>query len=241
MMMDEPLPPMLSAKGAARRAQIAAAASRYIIEHGYDNLSVNELANEVGISIGGMYRYIKTKSDLLVMVCQDIYDDMRDQLGGIAADSGPVEFKFPAAIDLYLREVDKKRAQVAMMYREYRSLPMDAQLLYKQSETAIADVFVDLIGAGIRRGSFAPVNARVLAFDIVFLGHMPAFKWWALRDSVLSDEVRREQVALVMSRVQNKQRFAFSHDSQLEADLQDDRDEFMNIKKSEREQKGTDT
>lgn len=209
-MIDEPEPGVrtakpehvvVTAKSAARREQIAAAASRYIIEHGFERLSVNDLADAIGISVGGMYRYIRTKADLLVMVCEGIYDGVREALGAVAADSGPIEDKLAAAVDLYLQECHKKRPQLAMMYREYRALPHDVQLLYKRHEEAVADVFADLIRAGIRRGSFRPVNARVLAFDIVFLGHMPAFKWWALRDSVLPEELRRDQVELVMSRV----------------------------------------
>ena len=38
-----------------------------IVERGFDSLSVNELAQRCGISVGGMYRHIRTKTDVLVM------------------------------------------------------------------------------------------------------------------------------------------------------------------------------
>src|ERR1043165_62308 len=106
---------VVSAKSAARREQIAAAASRYIIEHGFEKLSVNDLAEAIGMSVGGMYRYIRTKGDLLVMVCEGIYDGVREALGAVAADSRPIEEKLAAPVDLYLQECQKKRPQLAMM------------------------------------------------------------------------------------------------------------------------------
>jgi AcrR family transcriptional regulator len=79
-------------RSAQRRGHITAVATQQIMERGFENLSVNDLAAAVGISVGGMYRYINTKTDLLVMVCQDIYGGLRDQLGDLAAGPEPNGF-----------------------------------------------------------------------------------------------------------------------------------------------------
>lgn len=188
-------------RSAKRRGRITAVATQQIIERGFENLSVNDLAAAVGISVGGMYRYISTKTDLLVMVCQDIYGGLRDELGDLAAGPEPVEEKLAHGLEVYLKSCQEKREQIAMMYREYRSLPRAAQQEYKQQELAIANVFTDLIRSGVRRRAFRPVDASVLAMDIIFLGHLPALKSWALHDAIAPDALRREQAALVMSRL----------------------------------------
>jgi len=180
---------------------ITRVAAREITEHGFDSLAVSDIASAAGVSVGGIYRYITTKTDLLVMVCRGIYDGVREQLGEIVAGDDPLDQRLATAVDLYLRECEGQREQIAMVYREYRNLPQDAQQFFMQRESAIADVFADLIRAGCKRGTFQPVDATVLAMDIVFLGHMPSFKGWALRGVVTDEEFRREQVALVMSRV----------------------------------------
>lgn len=190
-----------SARSAARRRHITAIASQQIIEHGFDNLSVNELAAAVGLSVGGIYRYITTKTDLLAMACEDIYEGVRDELGGIAAGSEPVADKLGRAVDVYLRTCMSRRPQIAMVYREYRRLPEPMQQTYKEREQAITSIFADLVRAGVRSGEFRSADARVVALDIVFLGHMPSFKWWALRDWISAEELRREQVDLVLGRL----------------------------------------
>lgn len=198
--MSEPVKPRRASK-AARMDQITEAASQEIIEHGFDGLSVSDIAAAAGISVGGIYRYITSKNDLLVMVCKGIYDGVREQLGEIAAGGGTFEDRLAAAIEFYLRECEVKRTQIAMVYREYRRLPEDAQRFFMQREQAIADVFADLLRAGAKHGAFRPVEASVLSFDIVLLGHLPSFKGWALRGVVSSEELRREQAHLIMSRV----------------------------------------
>ncbi|ALL79371.1 hypothetical protein AD006_29240 (plasmid) [Pseudonocardia sp. EC080610-09] len=185
-------------RSAERLELITRTASVEITKHGFDNLSVSDLAEAAGLSVGGMYRYITTKTDLLVMVCRSIYDGVREQLGEIAAGDGPHEEKLRAAIEVYLRECENRQAQIAMVYREYRRLPEDAQRFFMSREQAIADVFADLVRAGRAKGVFRPVDATVVATDIVFLGHMPSFKGWALRGEVTPQALRHEQVELVL-------------------------------------------
>lgn len=188
-------------KSEARLDTITQAAAREIIEHGFDDLSVSDIAAAAGLSVGGIYRYITTKTDLLVMVCKGIYDGVRESLGEIAAGEGTFEERMTAALNFYLMESQAKRTQIAMVYREYRRLPEDAQRFFMQREQSIADVFGDLIRAGAKTGAFRPVDAAILSFDIVLLGHLPAFKGWALHGVVSDDEVRREQITLILSRL----------------------------------------
>lgn len=193
--------PPKSRKSSQRRDLITEVASQYITERGFESLSINDLATAAGISVGGMYRYISSKTDLLVMVCQGIYDGLRDELAEIAVSEGTYAARLGEAIEHYLRTCEGNRRQIAMMYREYRRLPPEAQAHYQRREQAIADVFSDLVRSGVRHGAFRHVDATVLAFDIIFLGHLPAFKQWATREAVSGPELRREQVELILSRV----------------------------------------
>lgn len=188
-----------SARSAERRRRISQVATQQISEHGFENLSVNDVATAAGLSVGGIYRYITTKTDLLLMACEDIYDQVRDELGEIAASSEPVPEKFRLATVHYLTTCYARRAQIAMVYREYRKLPEAEQEIYKEREQAIINIFADLIRAGTRSGQFQECDARVTAIDIVFLGHMPAFKGWAMRATASVDSYVESQADFVMS------------------------------------------
>lgn len=185
-----------------RRQLLAATASRHLIERGFEGLSVNSLAEDVGMSVGGMYRYIKTKSDLLVMACEDIYGGLREQLAEVTTGERPVSDKLRRALELYLRSCLDNQDQILLMYREYRRLPLDAQHRYMEREKGVAGVFVDVISGGIRRGVFdSDVTPLLLAEDIILLGHLPALKAWALRDEATEEQLVQQHVQLIMSRL----------------------------------------
>ena len=191
------------ARSAQRRELLVSTASRHIIERGFEGFSVSTLAEDVGMSVGGMYRYIKTKSDLLVMACEDIYGGaLREQLAEVTTGELPLPDKLRAAIGLYLRSCLTHQDLILLTYREYRHLPRDAQLRYMDREKGIAGVFTDIIAAGIRRGIFrSGIAAALLAEDIIVLGHLPALKAWALRDEVTAQDLVHQHTELIMTRL----------------------------------------
>lgn len=123
-----------------RRRLLAATASRHIIERGFEEFSVNTLAEDVG----------------MVMAREDIYGSLRGQLAEITIGERPLPSKLAAAIRLYMRTCLNHQDQILLMYREYRDLPGDAQHRYMDREKAIAGVFTDVISASVRRGIFNP-------------------------------------------------------------------------------------
>jgi AcrR family transcriptional regulator len=186
-----------------RRRQLAKVALRLIEERGFEALSVNEIAEEAGISIGGMYRYIRTKTDLLVMACDDIFGGLREQmLEAVSAEQG-LENKLSAAMRVYWLACHDRQDLLRLTYREYRSLPPEAKKLYKRQELEIADVFRDLIRAGIITDEFRAADDGVVAHEIIFLSHMNAFKNWALHGVDL-DRLLTEHVELFVSRLRRE-------------------------------------
>jgi AcrR family transcriptional regulator len=186
-----------------RRRQLAKVALRLIEERGFEALSVNEIAEEAGISIGGMYRYIRTKTDLLVMACDDIFGGLREQmLEAVSAEQG-LENKLSAAMRVYWLACHDRQDLLRLTYREYRSLPPEAKKLYKRQELEIADVFRDLIRAGIIIDEFRAADDGVVAHEIIFLSHMNAFKNWALHGVDL-DRLLTEHVELFVSRLRRE-------------------------------------
>lgn len=183
-----------------RRYQLAKVAVRLIEERGFEALSVNEIAEQAGISVGGMYRYIRTKTDLLVMACEDIFGGLRTQMLEAASAERGLEGKLSAAMRVYWLACLDRADLIRLTYREYRSLPPGAKELYKQQELEIADVFRDLIRAGIITDEFRAADDRVVAHEIIFLSHMNAFKTWALREVDL-DRQLTEHIELFISRL----------------------------------------
>ncbi|HEX3605399.1 MAG TPA: TetR/AcrR family transcriptional regulator [Candidatus Dormibacteraeota bacterium] len=183
----------------ARRERLATVAGELIVERGFGSLSVNELAERCGISVGGMYRHIRTKTDVLVMACESIYGGVLEELTAVVDQHRGTEERIGAAAGVYLAGCRANRRQILMTYREYGRLPQPARQRYMEREVAIAGLFADLIAAGIAAGELRSVEPFVLAYDIVLLGHLPALKGWALRGRITEEELTARQLDLLMS------------------------------------------
>ena len=180
--MDSQEPaPVVRTRSAARRRHLTSVATQLIQERGFESVSMNELSQAAGMSVGGLYRYIKTKTDVLVMACEDIYGDLRERLVDATQAHTSAEEGLAAAVSVYFESCLDFSDRILLMYREYRHLPADAQQRYMSQERAIADVFADLLRRGVRHEEFEPMDHLLLAHDIVLMGHLPALKGWALR------------------------------------------------------------
>lgn len=189
------------ARSIERRRRLVLTASRLIAERGFESLSVNDLAAEMGISVGGLYRYIKTKADLLVMACEDIYGDLRERIVEVVTGASSIPEKLRQAMRVYLDACEANHDLILLMYREYRHLPVDARRRYQDREEAIAGVFSDLLRTGMRQGLLRQAHAEIVSRDIILLGHMPALKGWSLRAHANPEQLAREQIDLVMGRL----------------------------------------
>jgi AcrR family transcriptional regulator len=169
-------------------------------EKGFDAISVNEVAERAKMSVGGLYRYISTKQDLLVLVCDSIHLESLEELKKAAKSVSGITNKLEAAYLCYWDRHWQAHASIAIAYREYKSLPEETKKRYLDHQNKIADFFSDIIRAGVMAEEFCEVDDQLLAHEMIFLAHMRALKGWALLDRT-REQVRGEHLQLVLCRL----------------------------------------
>jgi len=187
-------------KAMQRRRQLSDVVMQLVKERGFDAISVNEVAERASMSVGGLYRHINTKSDLLEIVCDEINLNLLEQLKSAAENEKGVLNKLKAAIELYWRKHWDASAEITIAYREYQSLSEEAKARYSHQEKQIAEFFADIIRAGVLIDEFEPVDERLLAHEIILLSHMRALKGWAIKGRN-PDDVLAEHLALIFARL----------------------------------------
>ncbi|MEW8985497.1 MAG: TetR/AcrR family transcriptional regulator, partial [Bacillus sp. (in: firmicutes)] len=63
-----------------RRDQMIKGAVALFKEKGFHRTTTREIAKASGFSIGTLYEYIRTKEDVLYLVCDHIYDEVQERL-----------------------------------------------------------------------------------------------------------------------------------------------------------------
>jgi len=151
-------------------------------EKGFADLSVNEIADRASMSVGGLYRYIKTKSDLLEMICDEINQDIDKRMAEATSNVRGVAEKLEAGFRVYWDACWDSAEPILMAYREWQSMPEATQQRYMAGETRVSQFFSDLIRAGVATEQFRSVDARLLSIEMIMLAQLRPLKGWALRD-----------------------------------------------------------
>jgi AcrR family transcriptional regulator len=159
-----------------RREELARAATEVFVERRFDKASVNEIAERCGWSIGSLYRYVSSKEDILVLVCEDIFR----RLGVEVVEGDTPRERFEAAYGAYCDAVHHSRRQVLLMYREYTQLPEEAQRYFRGREREVYDVLAGIVADGVRDGSMTCEDPDLFAVDCVMRAHAVALKEWAI-------------------------------------------------------------
>jgi AcrR family transcriptional regulator len=183
-----------------RRHHLSQVVMQLIEERGFDAVSVNEVAKRAAMSVGGLYRHIDTKSDLLEMVCDEINDNLIEDMAEATEAARGVKEKLEAAIRTYWERHWDAAASILVAYREYQSLGEEAKKRYTAEERKIAEFFGDLIRAGVAVGEFRKVDDRLLAHEIILLAHMRALKGWVFEGRTRA-LVLTEHLDLIFSRL----------------------------------------
>jgi AcrR family transcriptional regulator len=75
---------------AARRQQILDAARRCFIRDGFHNTSMQDVIAEAGLSVGAVYRYFKSKNDLITSIAEGVIGAAAEMFAGLATHEPPL-------------------------------------------------------------------------------------------------------------------------------------------------------
>lgn len=183
-----------------RRQLLSAVVMELVKERGFDAISVNEVAERASLSVGGLYRHIETKNDLLEIICDEINLDLLADMKAAAAKERGAAGKLEAAIRTYWNRHWDSYAAVLVAYREYQSLSAEAKARYRAEEQCVAEFLSDVIRAGMTVEEFREVDDRLLANEIIFLSHMRALKGYVFKGRE-RETILTELIEFVFSRL----------------------------------------
>ncbi len=157
----------VGSRGPKTMEAIMAAGVRLIYEHGYDALTLRQLAREVGLQPGSLYNYIETKQDLLVTLLRGhltrLLVDVDQALAGV---QDPLE-KLRVFVEFHLMDHMVRKADVFIANSELRSLEPENRREIVSLRRAYERRLIDTLDECVAQGRLAPINTHVAAFAII--------------------------------------------------------------------------
>ena len=183
-----------------RRDQMINGAVKLFIEKGFHRTTTREIARAAGFSIGTLYEYIREKEDVLYLVCDRIYDQVRERLQKVLdTEQGTLE-GLRKGIANFFCLMDEMQNEVLVMYQEIKSLTKDALPYVLEKELEMVDLFKKIMEGCVENKelSLTGKQIKLAAHNIYVLGQMWAFRRWELRKIFTLEEYIELQTDLII-------------------------------------------
>jgi AcrR family transcriptional regulator len=156
--VSEPSPPSDDT-----RKRIIEEARAQLRRFGQDKLTVVDIARALGMSHANVYRFFKTKAEILDAVIDDWLARVEALVEGIAEQPGTAAERLEAIVLEIHRKRRRKLQTDAEVYESFRRMIEKRPDAVAKRQEKIFNVFKKLIELGIRCDEFTKVDADVAA------------------------------------------------------------------------------
>jgi AcrR family transcriptional regulator len=186
----------IGSDGATTEKAIAKAAVGLIARHGFSAVSLRQLADEVGLQPGSIYRYYASKCDLLVSVMKRHLIDLLEAWHAANPIESDPATRLEAFIRFHLQYHADKSDEVIVANMELRSLGGEAlreiTTLRSKYEAELRRILTD----GSAAGTFTISDIQVATFGILAMLTGPAL-WYREGGRLSRDDLARHYIGLI--------------------------------------------
>ena len=163
------------------RRKIMDAAEKLIAERGFDNVTVDEITAEAGVSKGSFYTYFKRKEDVVGEIAHEHFETVRTRLDEL--ESGVCD-KIAAFLTESMRYIVKSGVKLA---QQWLKCGMEPELTTDVSNKFAYDMRVvrEILDAAVKSGELAPETPAEAIARLVTVEYYGAVACWGLTDGAL--------------------------------------------------------
>ena len=180
------------------RSKIIDSASVLYARKGFADTSLQEISEKAGVTRSVTRRYVKTKSEIMRMIMEDILTSFQENLIKTIEGIDDPEEKLTDALYIYLTVVDQQREKALLIYQKSSSLDKASKRRVMQLEVDVSNIFAKIISEGIEQGVFKMVDTDLMAFNIMMLAYMWVLKRWHFKNRFSLDKYFKLQLETIM-------------------------------------------
>lgn len=184
-----------------RRRQLLNAAARLLGRAGSQAVSMQNVADEAGVSVGLIYRYFANKQELVQAVIEDVLHEFSVRVAEPVQDEPDPVRRIAAAFAGYCAVVQELRDAAVLAYQESKTLEPEGRDTVKDLEVESAEPLIAATREAIDAGLIREVDPRVFAYGFLTTAHLWALKHWYFSRFLTHEQYVAEQTALALSAV----------------------------------------
>lgn len=153
--------------GAETEKAIRKAAIELIAKHGFEAMTLRDLAEHVGLQPGSIYRYIATKDQLLVDIMAEHMEALLAAWREFDRPDADPRLRVENFVEFHIRYHFERQKEVVIANLELRSLTPDARRAAVALRKTYEQELKQILDAGIAQRLFPPIDSGIATYAII--------------------------------------------------------------------------
>jgi AcrR family transcriptional regulator len=150
--------PLTQSEIEQRRQEIAQIAVELVVQKGFAETSMRQIAKAVGMGKSTLYDYFKSKDDIIVFVIKDHMTVLQLRAETILTQDVNAAEQLRRIMVMHLAFLLENKAFYLRLLNEAQRLKVESQRRIQVHRYAYQDLLKNLIESGIQQGCFRPVD-----------------------------------------------------------------------------------
>jgi AcrR family transcriptional regulator len=147
------------------------AAQDLFAQHGYEGLSIRDLADRCGLAKATIYHHFADKQALFLSVLERDTQLVHDRLLEAAASEQNPPAKLRAVIYTYCTLMSERRSILLCTLREIGGIEAHIREFISQRRASILGPVVTILAEGMAAGLFRPLDPEMTALSLIGMVH----------------------------------------------------------------------
>lgn len=162
---------LTAAEQAGRRREIFAATVGLVLQKGFHETSMREIAAAAGLGKSTLYDYFQSKDDILTFVIEEATHEVAQRAQAIACLDLPPDERLRRIMQMHMAYMQANESLLLRLSAEVQRLGTESRRCIQQQRYAYQDLVASVIQEGIARGCFRRVTplhaARLLVNSLL--------------------------------------------------------------------------
>ncbi len=150
----------------SRRDQVIQTAAELFREKGYVGSSMRDLAQMLGIEAASLYSHIRSKEEILHILCFQMADKFRDSLESVENTNTTWSAKLKLGIIGHIGVMADNLTASAVFMNEHRHLSEPSLSKFLRLRINYVNRFKNIIAKGIESGEFVEVDTKLAVMTL---------------------------------------------------------------------------
>ncbi|QIG90325.1 TetR/AcrR family transcriptional regulator [Chryseobacterium sp. POL2] len=181
-----------------KKELILTEAAKLFKDRGFGGTGMRDIAEKVGMEAASMYNHIKSKDEILELICFKIADAYTTQLSEIEALEESFQDKLKMIIKLHVELIINDAAAVSVANNDWKYLRDEKKQEYKSIRKSYERSFANVLEQGMETSEFKTINVSVALFTILSSLRWIEL-WYKPSRNISADELEEELSTILLN------------------------------------------